>query len=264
MGKETAISWTDHTFNPWWGCVRVSEGCERCYAETFSKRVGQAVWGVTAPRRFFGEKHWNEPIQWNRDAQTAGVQRLVFCASMADVCETHRNEETQEKMDVERVRLGELIIKTPSLTWLLLTKRIEDATKYIVGMMFHGVLPKNVWIGCTAENQKRYDQRIPYLNRIEQATVRFISIEPQIGPVSMMLSSAPSNNIDWVIVGGESGAGCRPFDVEWARSILKECRYTETAFFLKQLGGNPNKRHDIADFPEDLQVREFPATHRRS
>lgn len=78
MSDDTAIEWTDHTFNPWWGCVNVSPGCDHCYAEMFAKRVGQDVWGKTAGRRFFGDKHWNEPKRWTG---------RVFCASMADVFE---------------------------------------------------------------------------------------------------------------------------------------------------------------------------------
>jgi protein gp37 len=87
MGKETAISWTHHTFNPWWGCQRVSPGCTNCYAETFDKRIGGKHWGPTAPRRFFGPKHWAEPLKWARAAAKAGERHRVFCASMADVFE---------------------------------------------------------------------------------------------------------------------------------------------------------------------------------
>ena len=79
MGQDTAIAWTDHTFNPWWGCERVSPGCQHCYAETFAKRTGNAVWGKNADRRFFGDKHWNEPRKWDRAAAEAGRPALVFC-----------------------------------------------------------------------------------------------------------------------------------------------------------------------------------------
>ena len=114
MGTETAISWCDHTFNPWWGCVRVSPACQHCYAETFSKRVGLKVWGPESDRRFFGPKHWAEPLKWNTAAVKAGVRRRVFCASMADVFE--------DRADLlnERLRLFQLIEDTPQLDWLLL------------------------------------------------------------------------------------------------------------------------------------------------
>src|SRR6267142_6622676 len=95
MGAETGIAWTDHTFNPWWGCTRVSPGCEHCYAESWDARWSSEVhpgrgaehWGPEAPRRFFGETHWNEPRAWNRKALAAGRLHKVFCASMADVFE---------------------------------------------------------------------------------------------------------------------------------------------------------------------------------
>ena len=87
MGEKSAIEWTDHTFNPWWGCTKVSEACKHCYAEAFAKRTGHEIWGDAAPRRFFADKHWDEPKKWDRDAARDGVRRKVFCASMADVFE---------------------------------------------------------------------------------------------------------------------------------------------------------------------------------
>src|SRR5512138_1944819 len=101
--KDSKIAWTDHTFNPWWGCVRVSEGCVNCYAETFAKRTGNDVWGVNKPRRFFGEKHWAEPLKWNTEAEQKDGRTFVFCASMADVFEDRRD------LDEPRERLWKLI-----------------------------------------------------------------------------------------------------------------------------------------------------------
>src|SRR4051794_13231176 len=109
MGETTEISWTHSTFNPWWGCAKVSPGCTNCYAESFAKRTGHKVWGVAGERRIFGEKHWNEPRKWNRDAEKAGERHRVFCASMADVFEDHPIAE------VERPKLWRLIEQTP---WL--------------------------------------------------------------------------------------------------------------------------------------------------
>lgn len=251
MGKETAISWTDHTFNPWWGCVRVSEGCTHCYAETFSKRTGHSIWGVDADRRFFGQKHWNEPLLWNSKAKK---QELVFCASMADVFETHKKGHINDLMNKERERLGWTIWHTPNLEWLLLTKRIESAEFYLDMMFPGGERPDSIWVGCTTENQESFDKRIEHLANVK-AKVRFLSVEPQIGPVSILKNPRA---IDWVISGGESGPGCRPFDVAWARQLRDECKENNIAFFLKQLGGHPNKRHDLSDFPEDLRIQEFP------
>lgn len=257
MGKETGITWTDHTFNPWWGCVRVSEGCVHCYAETFSKRTGNDIWGADKPRRMFGEKHWAEPLKWNRDAQAANQRRKVFCASMADVFETHRDKYWQTEMNAARLKLTRVVLATPWLDWLFLTKRIEDAPGYLDWMFGVGLLPRNLWIGTTAEDQANYDKRIPILAKIP-AVVRWVSIEPQIGPVSILQNPRA---IDWIISGGESGAGCRPFELNWARQLRDECAQNNVAFFLKQLGGFPNKRHELSDFPADLRVQDFPHPH---
>ncbi|HEX4264577.1 MAG TPA: DUF5131 family protein, partial [Verrucomicrobiae bacterium] len=117
MGKNSSIEWTDHTFNPWWGCTKVSPGCEHCYAETWAHRVGQDVWGAKQDRRFFTDKHWQEPIRWNADAAESKKRRRVFCASMADVFEN------RDDLNKWRSKLWQLIIDTPWLDWLLLTKR---------------------------------------------------------------------------------------------------------------------------------------------
>ncbi len=250
MGKTTDIAWTDATFNPWWGCVRVSEGCVHCYAETFSKRTGNDVWGVDKPRRFFSDKHWNEPVKWNAEAATAGVNKLVFCASMADWAEDRPD------LIEPRKRLCKLIEETTSLTWLLLTKRIENVVKVVPDNWLDGA-PQNVWFGVTTENQKRYDERIDMLLELRghlNANKVWLSVEPQVGEIDLR-----GKKTDWVIVGGESGAGCRPFDIEWARSIKSQCDALQIPFFMKQIGGHPNKRDKIEGFPSDLQVREFPA-----
>lgn len=261
MAKDSKIAWTHHTFNPWWGCTKVSQGCKHCYAETFSKRTGHDVWGPTAPRRFFqNESHWWEPMKWNAEARKSGESTRVFVGSMCDWAETHSNQETQKNMDMARERLAALVMASPSLTWLFLTKRIEDASKYL-HQMFGERIPSNIWLGTTAENQEMYDQRIPVLAAIDEVTVRFVSVEPQIGPVSMFSNpsvTASSEMIDWVIVGGESGPGCRPFEVEWARSLLSECDEIGVSFFMKQLGGHPKKFDLLEELPEDLRVREFP------
>jgi protein gp37 len=162
-----------------------------------------------------------------------------------------------------RARLCKLIEATPWLTWLLLTKRIENAYRLTPPNWHYGSnsdgAPRNVWIGVTTEDQKTYNKRIGplmYLKPTMNVSKIWLSIEPQIGPID--LRSSYGLKVDWAIVGGESGAGCRPFDVEWARSIKAQCHEMGTAFFLKQLGGNPDKRHNMNQFPEDLRVREFP------
>ena len=107
MGKDTEIGWTDHSWNPWWGCTKVSPGCANCYAEKFSKRVGHRVWGDQAPRRFLGDKHWAQPLKWNAAAAKAGERHRVFCASMADVFED------RDDLAESRISLILLIEDTP-------------------------------------------------------------------------------------------------------------------------------------------------------
>ncbi len=253
--KNSKVAWTDHTFNPWWGCVKVSDGCKNCYAATFSKRTGQDIWGADKPRRFFKQKHWNEPLKWDKDADGNDVRPRVFCASMADVFETHGEKSIQDNLNFYRQELGNLIIDTQNLTWMLLTKRPEDMFRYM-NLMFDGCdnIPDNVWIGTTAENQAMYDKRSRALFEVRQyVSNTFLSVEPQLESITMT-GYVP----DWVIVGGESGPGCRPFNPDWARLLRDQCREDDAAFFMKQLGGVQNHHAELSDLPEDLQIREYP------
>jgi protein gp37 len=258
MGKDSKVAWTDHTFNGWWGCHKVSPGCKNCYAATFSKRTGQDIWGADKPRRFFGAKHWAEPLKWDRDAglSVPYTKARVFCASMSDVFETHDNLDIQVQLRDARIQLGNLIRDTQNLTWMLLTKRPENVFRYF-NLMFDGCdsIPDNVWIGTTAENQAMYDKRSRVLFEIRQyVSNTFLSIEPQLEPITMN-GYIP----DWVIVGGESGPGCRPFNPDWARSLRDQCKQEGAAYFMKQLGGVHNHHAELTDLPEDLRIREYPS-----
>jgi three-Cys-motif partner protein len=228
MAKNSHIEWTNHTFNPWWGCHKVSPACDNCYAEIWARRVGQPVWGLKAPRRFFGDAHWIQPLRWDHEAAAAKSRARVFCASMADVFEQ------QGSLDAERSRLWHLIDQTPNLDWLLLTKRPQN----ILSMTpWVDDWPRNVWIGTTVENQKLAEQRLPYLLAIP-AAVRFLSCEPLLGPLD--LSSwfrRPSfNPIDWIIAGGESGAHSRPMHPDWISELLRQCQHAQIPFHFKQWG----------------------------
>ncbi len=261
MGEKSKIEWTDATFNPWWGCEKVSPGCAHCYAESMAKRTGHEVWGPDKGRRFFKEAHWKEPLKWNEEALEQGVRKRVFCASMADVFEK------RESLNEEREKLWTLIEQTPNLDWLLLTKRPE-LMRILTPARWHKAWPVNAWAMTSAENQEQLDKRMHHLLQVP-AHVRGLSIEPQLGPVTLSLMgtvpaswgmgyASVSDLLSWVIVGGESGPGCRPFKVEWAEQLRKECEGTNTAFFMKQLGGSPYKRDKLEDFPLSLRVREFP------
>jgi protein gp37 len=230
MGKDTRIEWTHHTFNPWWGCVKVSPACDHCYAETWAKRVGSNVWGAEAQRRFFTDAHWKEPVKWNRDATTAGERRRVFCASMADVFENRPD------LVLPRQRLFDLIAATPMLDWLLLTKRIHLVKKLLPKGY---TLPSRVWIGTTVENDEYARKRLKYLLALDMPSVRFVSCEPLLGPLNLapyLRANAKGTRIDWVIAGGESGHHARPTDPAWLDALQKQCADAGVAFFFKQWG----------------------------
>jgi len=273
MGKDSAISWTDHTFNPWWGCVEVSPACDQCYARELSAgRFKLDLWGKDKPRKFFTDKHWNEPVRWNKKAKKLGVRQRVFCASMADICEERPD------LDPWRERLWKLIEATPDLDWMLLTKRPENYHRMLPARWTIGEnpMPRNVWLGTTAENQRRADERIPELFTV-RAPVYWISAEPLLGPIDFrghwsrevetgQLSSAFVHGIDWVIVGGESGNAPRRMDPAWVLDIKKQCKENGAAFHFKQKGrilaaemGCKNKEgKELSEWPEEFQVQEFP------
>lgn len=224
LAKNSRIEWTTHTFNPWWGCVKVSPACKHCYAEAWAKRVGSRVWGIKAERRFFGDKHWSEPIKWDAAAAEAGERPRVFCASMADVFEDRRD------LDDARIRLWKLIEATPNLDWLLLTKRPELVRKMVPwGQSW----PANIWLGTTVEDQEWAEERLPHLAKIP-AAVRFISAEPLLG--SLNISRWLGEHIDWVITGGESGPKARPSSPSWFLDLLNQCMASEVPFHFKQWG----------------------------
>lgn len=291
MSANTSIEWCDHTFNPWIGCTKVSPACDHCYAEvsTPSRTMG-VVWGPKAERHRTSPGNWAMPLRWNAQAEAFqaqhGRRQRVFCASLADVFDNAVSSKW-------RSDLLDLIDSTPNLDWLLLTKRVGNVASMLhdVGprTIQHGAgfevrtgLPPNVWLGATIANQEEADRDIPKLLAVP-ARVRFLSMEPLLGPVQLEtiyntnlgegqpylhpLSGAVSDGhgdvcsiegIDWVIVGGESGHHARPMDVEWARSLQQQCKAAGTAFFMKQMGGTRDKRGSLADLPVDLRVREFP------
>lgn len=224
MGKNSKIEWTNHTFNPWWGCTKVSAACKHCYAEAWSKRVGKKVWGPKADRRFFGDKHWAEPKKWNREAEAGGERYRVFCASMADVFEA------RAELDQWREKLWTLIEETPSLDWLLLTKRPELVQPLAP---WTDNWPNNVWLGTTVEDQASGEKRLPYLASVP-AAVRFISAEPLLSSVE--LRQWLGSTIDWVITGGESGPKARPSSPSWFRDLMLQCMEADVPFHFKQWG----------------------------
>ena len=197
MAKDTKISWTDHTFNPWIGCTKVSEECLHCYAETEAgnKPTIRTEWGKGKLRRPASEDVWKHPIRWNESAKREGIRRKVFCASMADVFDP-------DAPAGHRARLFELIRETQDLDWQLLTKRPEFIQGQLQEIGVWDLLPlPNVWIGFSAGNQENFDKRWPIIREIP-AVVRFCSYEPAIGPI--ILPSDTGGQLDWLICGGET------------------------------------------------------------
>lgn len=275
MAKDSKIGWTHHTFNAWWGCQRVSPGCGLgkdkggCYAESFAKRVGLQIWGAQAPRRFFGDSHWAEPLRWNRDAEKRGVRERVFCNSFGDVFED------REDLVPHRERLWKLIEATPALDWLILTKRPEN-----IARLGNPVL-KRCWVGITAENQEWLAKRIMWLMEVDCA-VRFVSFEPLLGPVdpTNIELYAPKGNmpgvwfnalkghvigpdelierqIDWAIVGGESGAAFREMGMQWLTDVVAMFVAEGLPVYVKQDSGLHNERQ--GRIPDALwALKQYP------
>ncbi len=245
MGLTTGISWAHHTFNPWWGCTFVegSPACAPepgkpgavCYAMKWSERVGYSesgslfpIWGAHAERRYFGDKHWAEPLAWNRAAEKAGERRRVFCMSMGDWAEGRPDQSEH------LARLWPLIKETGWLDWLMLTKRPQlIPALYPAEWQRNPLL--NVWMGITTENQRWLDIRWPLLKRVD-AAVYWLSMEPLFGNVIVPPDFLALRRRAWVIVGGQSGDNAVPMHPEWARGLRDQCHAAGVPYHFKQWG----------------------------
>jgi protein gp37 len=269
MAENSNIEWTHHTFNPWIGCQKVGPGCDHCYAEAWDARGLQRQetrWGAHAARTRTSPANWRKPLAWDKAAKAAGARHRVFCASLADVFDNHASILPEWRAD-----LWALIRATPNLDWMLLTKRPGNIAKMLPEDWGRGY--PNVWLGCTVVNQEEADRDVPKLLAVP-AAVRFLSMEPLLGPVDLesawhgdsALQSEcwgdcgwcdagypPMHNckkgrqsaaqlererdgLDLVIVGGESGPGARPMHPDWARSLRDQCEAAGVAFHFKQWG----------------------------
>jgi protein gp37 len=247
--KNSKIEWTDHTFNPWWGCVKVSPACAHCYAAAFSKRTGWDIWGPDKPRRFFGEAHWQEPVKWNQAAAETGERHRVFSGSMCDIFEDYTGPD-REKLKASRTSLFALVEATPHLQWLFLTKRPENMILFTEGIWKEW--PDNVMAMTTVEDQEQANIRIPELLEVPAQT-HGLSCEPLLSELSLSRylqqgrtgKTRPAlratkvmraRRIDWIIAGGESGPGARPTPEAWFLSLRDQCEKADVAFFFKQWG----------------------------
>lgn len=265
MAEVTKISWAHSTFNPWIGCTKIGPGCDNCYAEVRDRRHllgGVSHWGPGVPRHLTSKAYWREPLKWNEKAARGGQPWRVFCASHADVFDNEVDPEW-------RAALFRLIKATPHLTWLLLTKRIGNVADMLPTDWGEGGREgyANVWLGITVVTQDEAKRDISKLVKIP-ARVHWLSIEPQLERMSMAVIGDRAS-IDWIVCGGESGPHSRPFDIDWARQLRKQCRSYNIKFFMKQLGTravnrgelyeHTGKGDDPSEWPVDLQVQEFPA-----
>lgn len=306
MSAKTGIEWCDSTFNPWMGCTKVSPACDHCYAERDTRRFGRVEWGAGKPRVRTSAGNWKLPEQWQKQAfwfrscshcgwrgdlprggacgvcprcgwaaATTPSRRRVFCASLADWLD---NEVPIEWL----VDLLDLIRRTPNLDWLLLTKRVGNwrgrlnaawskaenlnLSRWLAGWIDCAEPPANVWIGATAVNQAEADRDVPKLLAVP-ARVRFLSIEPMLGPINLTLVAVPEDQdqlrrpwhfdgskfnalqlhdedrfhqppakLDWIIAGGESGPYARPSQRDWYRSLRDQCAAAGVPFLFKQWG----------------------------
>lgn len=265
MSDVTNIEWCDSTFNPFIGCTKVGPGCDNCYAEKLmDHRMHKVKWGTGHQRIRTSTANWAKPLAWNKRAAAFmaehGRRQRVFCASLADVFDNSVDPQW-------RVDLFALIEATPDLDWILLTKRIGNVAEMVPqpwvsyktdregNTSERAGWPTNVWMGATIVNQTEADRDVMKLLDLP-APVRFLSMEPLLGPVDLSArylamkcgGRYPFSGVscthqtklidllDWIIVGGESGAGARPMHPDWARDLRDQCQAANVPFLFKQWG----------------------------
>lgn len=248
VGERTGIAWTDATWNPWQGCEHASPGCDNCYMFRDKRRYGQDPTRVvrSAPATF------NAVL--NPKKYPPG--RRVFTTSWSDWF--HKDA------DPFRDEAWAIVDQRRDLTFQIPTKRHGRIASHLPATWGEGW--PHVWLGVSVESRE-WLRRVDVLREVP-AAVRFLSIEPQLEGIRLR---GRLDGIRWVIVGGESGAGARPFDAQWARDIIDDCREAGVAVFVKQMGANVRDGDfvgirlrdkagaDPEEWPPELRVREFPA-----
>ena len=221
MGDQSRIEWTEATWNPTVGCTRVSPGCKFCYASVMHARLTEMGMRKYA-QPFRAVRPWADhlelPLRWK-------APRVIFVNSMSDLF--------HEALPIDYIRgVFDVMAAADWHTFQVLTKRSERLLELAPQLPW----PRNVWMGVSVESAD-YVDRVRDLARVP-AAVRFLSVEPLLGPIPNL----PLDGIAWVIVGGESGPSARPMELSWARQIRDQCRKRGLPFFLKQLGGRAGKR----------------------
>jgi len=299
MADRSKIEWTEASWNPVRGCSIVSPGCTNCYAMKMAHRFsgkGKAYDGLTKLTK--GGPVWTGKVSLHPELLDWPLRRRkplrIFVNSMSDLF--------HEDVPDEFIRaVWCTMFDTPQHTYQILTKRPQRMLEYLLPRLsIGGIIAKpldNVWLGVSVEDQARADERIPLLLQTP-AAVRWISAEPLLGPISFegcwveYADPAIHENwlerLDWIVVGGESGPGARPMQLDWVRSLRDQCHAVGTPFFLKQLGrwpiatkdegypwaqlhddagapigewgldGKSRKGGDPAEWPQDLRIREYP------
>ena len=264
MAQNSKIEWTEHTANLWWGCSKVHAGCDNCYAANLSNRWGHKVWGDDNPRRLI-KSVWTQIAKFQKEAAAKDEIHKVFIGSMMDIFEKpmplvdHNGisfSKTEKYWNTGQLRdkfFNEVIPNCPNIMFLLLTKRPSNINKYIPEN-WKSNPPKNVMFGTSPVDQKTAKGLIVQLSKVKGK--RFISVEPQLSKIDLMAKVGNNSTVlldlvNWVINGGESGPGKRPFDCNWARIIRDDCEKKGIPFFFKQI----DKKQPI---PFDLLIRQFP------
>lgn len=220
MADHSKIEWTDATWNPVRGCIKVSPGCKHCYAEVFAERFRGVVghpYELGFDPRLTTDK-LNEPFKWTRP-------RMVFVNSMSDLFQEFVPDDYIQ-------RVAEVMTNANWHTYQVLTKRAARLKELLCGRIRFAGHARNIWWGVSVENKKHGLPRMESL-RLTPGFVRFLSIEPLLED----LGELDLSGIHWVIVGGESGRGARPMRREWVVNILQQCRKQGVKFFFKQWGG---------------------------
>lgn len=261
MGEVSTISWTHATHNLWWGCDFVGgdpacapaagEAGAVCYAKTWAERTGYSesgsqfpIWGAHEKRRFFGDKHLNQPLKWNAAAENEGVRRRVFCMSMGDWAEGRQDQKPY--LD----QLWSIIPRTPWLDWLMLTKRPQLINKLCPLQPM-----PNLWHGVTTVTQKWFDIRWEHLKRVD-AEIYWLSVEPMMERIVLAPDFLRLGSRAWVICGGQSGNNVVHMKADDARHLRDQCLDHGVRFHMKQMSGRTNA--ELEAIPSDLMIRQYP------
>lgn len=256
MADHTKIQWADATWNPMTGCTPASEGCANCYARRIAgrhlsvTRCPDCIGGFVMLAPTFHPDRLDIPLHWRKP-------RRIFVCSMSDLFH-------EAFTDEQRRKVFDTMDMSGWHTFMVLTKRPGRMHRFVLDYgerwtARNGTMLPNVMLGTTVENQQRADERIPILLDTP-AAVRFVSVEPMLGPVDLEACGA-LGTIDWIICGGETGPGARPMRPEWALDLWQQCKAAGTPFFFKQRGAWANHRFPLSPggpFAAVATTREYP------